>query len=105
MIQQSQNDSAALAPEGCRRATAERVDRMDKTGKDSQLPTAIMVVANDAGRPAAGKPSFNSLVAIDLAAEAASLDAGRVSQTLATTETLSLTNLQPGALPKLLQRP
>lgn len=77
---------------------------MNENKKAGQPAKSVVVLSALASRDVADRPSFTSLVAIDLAAETASLDAGRVSQTLAA-ETLSLTNLQPAALPKLLQRP
>jgi hypothetical protein len=45
-----------------------------------------------------------SLAGVDLAAEAAALEACQVSAMLANA-TLSLTNLRPDAMPRLLQRP
>jgi hypothetical protein len=76
---------------------------MDKNRK-TQPATSVVVLSTAGPHDTAGKLSFTSLVNFDLAAETASLDAGRVSQTLAA-ETLSLANLQPEVLPKLLQRP
>ncbi len=47
--------------------------------------------------------ALEPLVSVDLAAEAAALEAGQVSALLAS-GMLSLTNLQPDALPRLLHR-
>ncbi|MCW0235577.1 MAG: hypothetical protein OJJ21_18395 [Ferrovibrio sp.] len=77
---------------------------MDKNKKTSQPAASVVALPAPALHTPAHRPSFTSLLAIDLAAETASLEAGRVSQTLAN-EALSLANLQPAALPKLLQRP
>jgi hypothetical protein len=75
---------------------------MTAHGKTDKARTSVVVLGHSATQRGAGGPCFTALVAIDLAAEVAALDAGHVSETLAA-GALSLTNLQPGALPKLLQ--
>ncbi|MEK9967497.1 MAG: hypothetical protein VW600_00065 [Ferrovibrio sp.] len=76
---------------------------MNPSGKTDQARTSIVVLGHPAAQRMAGSPCFTALVAIDLAAEVAALDAGHVSEALAA-GALSLTNLQPDALPKLLQQ-
>jgi hypothetical protein len=72
---------------------------MDKNDKSDKTSTSVVVV--DVRATGTTHTNLTSLVAFDLAAETASLEAGQVSQTLAAAS-LSLTNLQPGAMPKLL---
>jgi hypothetical protein len=75
---------------------------MTANGKNDKTRTSVVVLGPHATQGGARSAPFTALVAIDLAAEVAALDAGHVSETLAA-GALSLTNLQPGALPKLLQ--
>lgn len=69
---------------------------------DCATPTgACGRVIHDSPIPAS--PALALLASIDLAAEAAAFEAGRVSEKLAA-GMLSLTNLKPDSMPRLLQR-
>lgn len=67
-------------------------------------PPESAISADPSGSAGPNQLSFASLTAGDLAAEAAALEACRVSTMLAAAA-LSLTNLRPDAMPRLLQRP
>jgi hypothetical protein len=70
---------------------------------DSALPAAVCGSA--LGRsPASDHPIFASLASVDLAAEAAMLEACQVSAMLAAAA-MSLTSLTPETMPRLLRRP
>jgi hypothetical protein len=62
------------------------------------------IFAGDRHDASFGSPDVVSLDHADLAAEAAALEASQVSARLAAAA-LSLTNLRPDAIPRLLQRP
>ena len=78
--------------------------KTDQSNTSVPATTSVVVLAAHRKHDDSAHPSFKTLIDFDLAAETASLDAGRVSQVLAA-DSLPLANLQPGALPKLLQRP
>lgn len=78
--------------------------KTDQSSTSVPATTSVVLLATRRHYDDSVHPSFKSLIDFDLAAETASLDAGRVSQVLAS-DSLPLANLQPGALPKLLQRP
>ncbi len=67
-------------------------------------PPESAISADTSGSAGPNQLSFAALAAGDLAAEAAALEACQVSAMLAAAA-LSLTNLRPDAMPRLLQRP
>jgi len=67
-------------------------------------PPESIISAETSGSAGPSQPSFAPLAAGDLAAETAALEACQVSARLAAAA-LSLTNLRPDAMPRLLQRP
>lgn len=69
------------------------------TRKQPQTVTSVMVISPQMHPPATA--NLNSTIDTDLAAEA-SFEAERVSHILAS-QSLSLTNLQPDALPRLMR--
>lgn len=75
---------------------------MDYTGSKTGPAASVMMMA-PRRTLMADTLTLASLLAVDLAAETAALDAGRVSETLAA-HTLSLANLRPDMIPRLLQR-
>ncbi|MFN3398806.1 MAG: hypothetical protein ACK4Z4_00570 [Ferrovibrio sp.] len=78
---------------------------MTKSTRLIQIPPPESTISADtSGSAGPSQLSFASLAAGDLAAEAAALEACQVSARLAAAA-LSLTNLRPDGLPRLLQRP
>lgn len=78
---------------------------MTKSTTCIQIPPPESAVSVDiCSNVIPGQPNFAALAGVDLAAEAAALEACQVSAMLATAA-LSLTNLRPDAMPRLLQRP
>ncbi|MBS4046958.1 MAG: hypothetical protein KG075_11490 [Alphaproteobacteria bacterium] len=75
---------------------------MTKSTRLIQIPPPESTISADTSGSAG--PSQPTLAAGDLAAEAAALEACQVSARLAAAA-LSLTNLRPDGLPRLLQRP
>ncbi len=70
-----------------------------------QIPRPESTISADTSSNAdSSQLTFASLAGGDLAAEAAALEACQVSARLAAAA-LSLTNLRPDAMPRLLQRP
>ena len=76
-----------------------------KPGNPGTLVMPLGIPAQTANDDATlADATLASQIDFDLAAETASFEAGRVSQLLAA-GTLSLANLKPDALPRLLLRP
>lgn len=66
------------------------------------IPDSLRPESPSPGSSSPGVPAPALLASIDLAAEAAAFEAGRVSERLAT-GMLSLTNLTPDSMPRLLR--
>lgn len=71
---------------------------------DFATPTGACgrAIPDNSSSPSPDTPKLALLASIDLAAEAAAFEAGRVSERLAA-GMLSLTNLKPDSMPRLLR--